>query len=115
MLPVLSMRALTSCWIMILFLISGALPGHVLPVQSHAEVAAEPEPASFDREDESMRSSASRKLRNRGRKAKPRLTPDLASTAPLDLMLLRRVSPRHFPSAEYSRQPLHRLHHVFRI
>jgi hypothetical protein len=52
------MRALTSCWILILFLISGALPGHVLPVQSHAEVAAEPEPASFDREDESMRSSA---------------------------------------------------------
>lgn len=108
------MRALTSCWILILFLISGALPGHVLPVQSGAEVAAEPEPSSVEREDESIR-SASRKLRNRGRKAKPRLTLHLASIAPLDLMPLWRVSARHFPSAEYSRQPLHRLHQVFRI
>jgi hypothetical protein len=57
-----SMRAFVSYSVLLLFLLSGALPANVIPVQSHAQFAAEPEPGSFYREDESTRSSASRKL-----------------------------------------------------
>jgi hypothetical protein len=106
------MRAIFAHWILLLFLLSGGLPGEFL-VESPVKHAAE-EDSSSERQDESSKAAASRKRNGRAQKTKRLDTPLLGAT----------VWPSYTPFADdrrlfFSPTPwnpnLYQLHQVFRI
>jgi hypothetical protein len=109
------MRALIAYSILTLFLLSGALPGALIPVQIHAEFATEQDPAPSEREDESTRSSASRKYRNQARKPKPLLTLPITPREGSLFLTLSTSYTLYSSSPRRSDPDLHRLYRVLRI
>jgi len=106
------MMGTISHWLLIFFLISGGLSAELVMAPSHIEFAAEEDFSAIDRQDESLRSLASRKQSARGRKTKLPYTVFLATAASPSNTL---TMPMPCSSLLPSQQQLHQVHEVFRI
>jgi hypothetical protein len=107
------MRITFARWILLLFLLSGGLPGEFL-VESSVKHAAAEEDSSSERQDESSKAAASRKRNARAQKTK----------RPGALLLAATAWPSYTPFADDRRlffSPTswnpnrHQLHQIFRI
>jgi hypothetical protein len=109
------MMGTISHWLLIFFLISGGLSAELVMAPSHIEFAAEEDFSAVDRQDESLRSLASRKQSARGRKTKLPYTVFLATAASPSNTLTIPKHPLPCSSLLPSQQQLHQVHEVFRI
>jgi hypothetical protein len=109
------MRATFAHWVLVLFLLSGWLPGE-RPVESPVKHAAEEE-SSSERQDESSKAAASRKRNARAQKTKRPRTPLLTATVwPSHTLTLLADDHRLSLSPATPWNPnLRQLHQVFRI
>jgi len=102
-----------SHWLLVVFLLSGGFSAELVTLPNHIEFAAEEDFSSIARQDQTFRSSISRKRNARGRKV------NLAHTPFLTPILLwapeGRISGRQPAGNPPSNQQLHQFHKVFRI
>jgi hypothetical protein len=106
------MRAIFARWFLVLFVLSGGLPGEFL-AESQVKHAAE-EDSSSERQDESFKAAASRKRNAKAQKTKRPQTSLLA--APVWPSYTPFVDDRRLFSPATPWNPsLHQLHQVFRI
>jgi len=104
--------AAISYWLLILFLLSGGLSVELGMMPGHGAFPAEEDLSSFDRQDETVRPSISRKRNDRGRKVKP-VHPRLLT--PLVWPRAHRTGGEQSASSPLSNQQLHQFNEVFRI
>jgi hypothetical protein len=104
--------AAISCWLLILFLLSGGLSAELGVMPGHAEFPAEEDFSSFDRQEETVKPSISRKRNARGRKVKPFHARFSPSPVWPRTHLIDEGQPA---SLTLSNQQLHHFNQVFRI
>jgi len=104
--------AAISYWLLILFLLFSGIPVELGMMPGHGALPAEEDFSSFDRQDETLRPSISRKRNPRGRKVNPF---HARFVTPLVWPRAHRIDGEQSSSSPLSNQQLHQFNEVFRI